>query len=392
MQPLAGRRLGEMADVHLLRKKRTIIALSVIVFTLLILFGTIHLREGDSAQALIHFTCTVIVVGNLIAYLTLGKYDLASHILCLVLFTHAVMLILTGGSTPASLHWIYPILATIIFVSNQKTGMASTACFLVFCAVVLNVPNFPYLYADYSEFSNGRFLASLSAFLLICHFFSYQHAKTHRYILTLYQEGIEDLAYRDNLTGLANRWSFERWCTTKLVELKHNRNITAVVFIDIDNFKQINDIYGHSTGDKLLQSFGQRLANQLRTKNRSDNRDEFSIARYAGDEFVVFLYDVPNALALDNIMGRILALFKDGYKVDDKVNHISLSIGISIYKQDAADLSELLRCADKAMYSAKCAGKNNFEYYHNSRPDAKISSTSLEDSSQHNVTPFIKRK
>ncbi|SON52474.1 GGDEF domain-containing protein [Vibrio tapetis] len=390
MQPLAGRRLGEMADVRLLRKKRTMIALSVIVFVLLILFGTINLRTGDSAQALIHFSCATIVTGNLIAFLAISKYGIASHVLCIVLFTHAVVLILTGGTTSTSLHWIYPILATIIFVSNQRTGMGITACFMLFCTVVLNMPNFPYLYADYSEFSNTRFLASLGAFLVICHFFSYQHAKTHRYVLALYQEGIEDLAYRDNLTGLANRWSFERWCTRKLVDLNDNRNITAVVFID--NFKQINDIYGHSTGDKLLQSFGKRLANQLRTKNRKDNRDEFSIARYAGDEFVIFLYDVPNTVALDNIMSRILSLFKDGYKVGEEVNHISLSIGVSIYKQDADDLSELLRCADKAMYSAKCAGKNNYEYYHNSHPDAKISSTSLETSNQHNVTPFRKRK
>jgi len=385
MQAMAGRKLSEMADVRLLRKKRTMVVLSVIIFALLIVFGTISLRNKDTIQAIIHFCCSLIIVANLIGFLAAGRYTLASHILSMILFTHAIVLILSGGSSPASLYWIYPILATIVFVNTQKTGVITTASFLVFCTVILSSPNFPYLYADYSSFSSGRFLASIFSFLAICHFFSYQHAKTNRYILALYQEGIEDLAYRDSLTGLANRWSFERWVATKLIKLKNNRNITAVVFIDIDNFKTINDTYGHSIGDKVLQSFGQRLANHLRTKDRDNNKDEFSIARYAGDEFVVFLYDVPDAKALESILKRVLSLFKDGYKVNQQINHISLSMGVSIFNQDGQTLTELLRCADKAMYAAKCKGKNSFEYYHNTQQVESNNPESSDCKSRNNI-------
>ncbi|CCN72120.1 MULTISPECIES: GGDEF domain-containing protein [Vibrio] len=383
MYNMAGRKLEEMADVRLLRRKRTIVVLSVIVFILLSVFGFLSISHGDHFQGSVNYISALVIFSNLALFLSRGHYTHAAHVLTIVLITHAIVLILTGGLSKSSVYWIYPILATIIFVNSVRSALIATVSFYIFCIVAFTSPNFPYLSADYSEFSVGRFLTSMMAFLAICHYFAYQYCRTNHYVLSLYQEGIEDLAYRDALTGLANRWSFEKWAEPKLKELRNSNKLTALVFVDIDNFKEINDNYGHAIGDKVLQSFGQRLANNLRTKNRKDQKDEFSIARYAGDEFVILLYDVPDSRALDSILHRIMSLFNDGYQVNNQVNYVTLSVGVSIYGQDAMELPELLRCADKAMYAAKCVGKNGYEYYHNVHNAQNTSS---------NVKPFKRNR
>ncbi|MCV5917288.1 GGDEF domain-containing protein, partial [Escherichia coli] len=118
---------------------------------------------------------------------------------------------------------------------------------------------------------------------------SYYYAKVVSYIQTLYREGIEELAYLDQLTGLANRWSFETWARAKLHDIDHSDecSVTALVFLDIDNFKYINDTYGHDVGDQVLKAFATRLKKSIRNSDRKTDKHDYSIARFAGDEFVL---------------------------------------------------------------------------------------------------------
>ncbi|MFA0070166.1 GGDEF domain-containing protein, partial [Vibrio breoganii] len=109
--------------------------------------------------------------------------------------------------------------------------------------------------------STHRFILSLFTMSLVCHTSAYYYTQAVSYIQRLYKEGIEDLAYRDQLTGLANRWSFERWASEKLATVDSERSLTALVFLDIDDFKGINDSYGHDVGDSVLQHFANRLSN-----------------------------------------------------------------------------------------------------------------------------------
>lgn len=128
-------------------------------------------------------------------------------------------------------------------------------------------------------------------------------------------------------------------------------------FLDIDNFKRINDSYGHDVGDQVLKHFAHRLRNNIRNKDRATNQHDYSIARFAGDEFVLLLYGVRNLRDLDNILNRICNLFVDRYPETDMLNNLTVSIGAAIYPKDAITLPELTRCADKAMYAAKHGGK-----------------------------------
>lgn len=210
-----------------------------------------------------------------------------------------------------------------------------------------------------------RFLLTLLAISFVCHTFSYYYAKILNYVQILYREGIEELAYFDQLTGLANRWSFETWVQQKLDDIDHSHDsaLTALVFLDLDNFKHINDNYGHDVGDQVLKTFASRLQSSVRNRDRSTLKHDYSIARFAGDEFVLLLYDVHNKEDLNKVLQRIVNVYAGGHQEDSMIHEITMSLGVAIYKQDAAELSELVRCADKAMYVAKQTGKNQYAYY-----------------------------
>ena len=136
-----------------------------------------------------------------------------------------------------------------------------------------------------------------------------------------------------------------------------------MLFIDLDNFKLINDNYGHDVGDHVLKTFASRLKESARLAGHTPPKNDYSIARFAGDEFVLLLHDVPNKESLDEVLKRIVNVFSNRSLDYDLINEITMSVGAAIYKQDANDLSELIRCADKAMYVAKHTGKNQYAYY-----------------------------
>jgi diguanylate cyclase (GGDEF)-like protein len=168
------------------------------------------------------------------------------------------------------------------------------------------------------------------------------------------------LAYHDQLTGLPNRQEFYRRLEEHLRKSPERR--VAVMFIDIDNFKQINDTYGHSIGDRLLQRVAVRLSRAERTPN--------STYRWGGDEFLLLL---PEPLDRDpHLSGRekafsaayrTLDALADKFEVDGLELFVTASIGVSLYPTDALDGETLVRNADMAMYRAKNAGKNRVQFY-----------------------------
>lgn len=169
------------------------------------------------------------------------------------------------------------------------------------------------------------------------------------------EERIRYLAHHDLLTGLPNRFTLSVHLEHALARIERSEARLALMFIDLDNFKSINDTLGHHTGDQLLCEVARRICGVVRTSD--------IVARIGGDEFVVLLEgaDLPNDAPL--VAQKIISRLGESYRVEQNELHTTPSIGIAIYPDDGADIETLMKGADTAMYHAKRAGRNNFQFY-----------------------------
>lgn len=166
---------------------------------------------------------------------------------------------------------------------------------------------------------------------------------------------IHHLAHHDGLTGLPNRVMFGETLALAMAQSKRHQRKLAVLFIDLDRFKAINDTLGHQAGDMLLREVAARLKSIL----RSDD----VIARLGGDEFVVLLQEIEDPLQVATVCRKILSAAVKPVMVKGHECRVTASVGISMYPADAQDEQGLMRNADIAMYRAKEEGKNNFKFY-----------------------------
>ncbi|MFL6624337.1 MAG: EAL domain-containing protein [Sulfurifustis sp.] len=178
------------------------------------------------------------------------------------------------------------------------------------------------------------------------------------------EERIRILAYYDGLTGLPNRQLFQEHLRTALTDAAQHRRLVALLFLDLDHFKRINDTLGHALGDGLLQAVAGRLVGCVRTARDGDARAvDDTVARLGGDEFIVALYDLEKREDAVRVAERILAAVSEPLRLERHEVAVTASLGISIYPLDADDAATLLKHADAAMYQAKESGRNSYLFY-----------------------------
>jgi len=166
---------------------------------------------------------------------------------------------------------------------------------------------------------------------------------------------IEFLAYHDPLTGLPNRVLLEDRLQQTIAHADRSRTQLALLFLDLDNFKQINDSLGHATGDILLQEVAKRLGECV--------RDSDTISRQGGDEFIILLRDLPDPDASLPVLAKIIGRLQDSFVADGNELSTSVSIGVAIYPADGSNFETLRKKADMAMYRAKEAGRNTYRFF-----------------------------
>jgi len=170
-----------------------------------------------------------------------------------------------------------------------------------------------------------------------------------------FEERLYRLAHHDPLTGLANRILLEERWNFAMHQCNRHRSFLAILFIDLDRFKNINDSFGHSVGDQILQAVAERIVSGI--------RDTDTIARLGGDEFVVLLGELNTPEIAGITANKLLALLSEPTLVDEREFIITPSIGIAIFPSDARTFNDLLKQADTAMYHAKKRGRNNYQFY-----------------------------
>jgi diguanylate cyclase (GGDEF)-like protein len=199
----------------------------------------------------------------------------------------------------------------------------------------------------------GWFAAGIALFVAFRSLrrFKLKRADLEKQIETLQSEAeiLKTHAYKDHLTGLANRALLEDRCQLAMERTKRSRNPFAILMVDLDRFKEINDTHGHAAGDLVLTTVGQRLASSVRTVD--------TVARLGGDEFVIVIDSVGDRHELTRIGQKLIEVLSERVILESGTDvSVGASIGFSVYPVDGNTTSELLKIADQSMYQCKTSG------------------------------------
>jgi len=191
------------------------------------------------------------------------------------------------------------------------------------------------------------------------------------------EEIIKQFAYYDVLTGLPNRKLFQDLLRKELAKARRNKRYLAVMFIDLDRFKVINDTLGHSIGDEILKVIAQRLRNAVRESD--------ILCRFGGDEFIILIPEVTDVKSVAVIAGKIIKTLSAVFVLGSDEIYITASVGISVFPSNGLDMETLIRNADCAMYQAKKQGKNTYQFYNADINAGSLEKLSLETSLRKSV-------
>lgn len=206
------------------------------------------------------------------------------------------------------------------------------------------------LYWNLLKYAFGLIFIGLAAFLLAFRFTARLRKK-----MAFTKGKIEQMALYDRVTGLPNRRFFEHELKKAIARIRRGNENAALLMIDVDDFKKVNDLCGHQTGDEVLYLIAKRLKRAV----RSDD----VIARVGGDEFAAILFRVGTPEMINGIAGKMIAAIAEPFPTKPIPSHVGLSIGITVMPNDSADPATLISWADMAMYEAKSQGKNRAQFF-----------------------------
>ncbi|MFO7593013.1 MAG: GGDEF domain-containing protein [Pseudomonadota bacterium] len=274
----------------------------------------------------------------------------STHVLLIALATFTVMLI-DGMYQNTAVIWLAIFPAIAFFFKGKYRGMLWFGAMLCLLLTIMLLQAANLLHTPYSTPALSLVIASVVTVGMMVYVYESLRAKAEA-SLQQAREELHEMAHTDMLTGLNNRAAFYAQLPLSLTQANDDNQRLAVFFIDLDNFKPINDTYGHEVGDKLLQEAARRLKQQLRGSD--------FIARYGGDEFVAILPAIKGQREAGAVADKLIDTLGSPFLIDGHQCRIGVSIGIGFYPDCASGIDELVQLADHGMYTAKSSGKNAY--------------------------------
>jgi diguanylate cyclase (GGDEF)-like protein len=320
---------------------------AILIFTLGMVFplayGCYHLLEGVPVLGLSSLTGGLVAIIALINYLN-NKQSYRLLVVYSILMSFSLF-IASYYLGYRGLIFLFPFIIITPYLLPLNWGIASSVLLTIASLLAaLNVEENITILRYLGALGMSLGLSALCAYLI------------HRQINTL-----EENANQDHLTGIANRREFTHWLEHES-DNKFHKNI-SLFYIDIDDFKQVNDQYGHTIGDKVLKLFSQKVLTVIRQNDLIVATSEiFNFARISGDEFILAIFDLENINSAEKIAERLIKIGSTKYQLEDLELDITISLGVTFTDQ-ISNPEILVHNADLAMYRAKRKGKDNFVLY-----------------------------
>jgi len=321
---------------------------SLVSIFFLVIFGLGEIRRGEIFLPTVVLGCAVISLLNYLYLWRSGNYLVSAFIIVLLMMSLSFLLLCTGGVDDTGPLWFYIMPSLTFYVLGFRWGLAILAMQLLLVASILYLPGNPLLTASYAMNFVHRFYASLLSVSVIAAAYEFTREEGRKELTSLNRK-LSELSRRDELTGLLNRRGQMERLQHELDRYERTHHPFAILLIDIDHFKQVNDTYGHEIGDFALRQLGQIL--DTHTKKRD------TASRWGGEEFLMLLPDtaMPQAINSAERLRRTIAdrtMVLGGYSI-----HLMISIGIAQYSE-GKELKAFISEADRYLYMAKERGRN----------------------------------
>ncbi len=320
-----------------------IYSISLIGTSYLFLYSLIHFARKDYSIAAIEVLLVIFSFINMFFYKKTGNKELSSSIILLAMIIFFDYLIINGGLYNTGIYWIYFYPTLAFFLKDKLKGVYWNFFFLLSILGLIFLQERGFLRLAYpTNILIFSLITYSSIFIILLFIKSNINYSYHK---------IEKLATTDSLTGIFNRFQIMKLLEMEVERAKRYQKVFSIVLFDIDNFKQINDTYGHQKGDEVLKKIAKLFKENLR------KTDYFG--RFGGEEFIII---VPEATTKEAyLLAEKLRKLLEKSKFDD-IGSITASFGISQYSPEKS-ITKLLKEADDALYSAKREGKNKVKVY-----------------------------
>ena len=324
---------------------------SLISFVFLIFYGCENIIEGNLQLATVVLVAAAASGINYVILYKTGKSGVTSLIILMVMTALCFYLVSTGGSSNTGPLWLFVLPCLVFYILGLYKGTVYLLVLLLIIFYIFLVPGNSLLLTEYSPTFTSRFIGSFLSLSILAFIYEYSREDGRRELMNLSYK-LDYLSRKDYLTGLSNRRDMFERLRTELSRLERSGRIFSVLIADIDNFKSINDNYGHECGDHCLKI----IAGALSTNTQK--RD--IVARWGGEEFLVFLPETTGEQA--KVIGERLRAAIEQLVINFAENtiHITTSIGVAEYVPGQT-LNALINNADRQLYLAKNRGRNRVE-------------------------------